>query len=96
MLLQSWGKTVRVFPSVPKSWKDISFEKLRAEGGFVVSATMKTGVISKVEITSTLNKVLRLRNNFPKDFMWNRSVTVKGNDLIIRLKAGQKLTGAVN
>ena len=47
MLLQSWSMTpfgthLRVFPGVPDSWKDVSFDKLLAEGAFEVSAVRKT------------------------------------------------------
>ena len=91
MLIQSWGGTVRVFPCVPKAWKDLSFEKLRAEGGFVISAEMKEGKTTKVEITATVDGTLRLRNNFPANMQWNREVKVDGKDLLIELKAGQTL-----
>ncbi|MCK5834513.1 MAG: glycoside hydrolase N-terminal domain-containing protein [Lentisphaeria bacterium] len=96
MLLQSWGKTVRIFPSVPKAWKDLSFDKLRAEGGFIVTATRKNSVTTKVKIKATIDQVLRVRNNFAKNFKWNRKVTVKGKDLVIKLKAGEVLSGHVN
>ncbi len=93
MLMQSWGGTIRIFPSVPKEWKNFSFEKLRAEGGFVVSAEMKEGKMTKVEITATVDRTLRLRNNFPPELKWNRSVKSDGQDLIVELKAGQTLSG---
>ena len=52
MLLQSWGGRVRIFPSVPESWKDVSFENLRAQGGFLVSAEMVNGEIVSASIAS--------------------------------------------
>jgi len=49
MLLQSWsnepGKlnsgVIRLFPATPVKWADVSFSQLRAEGGYLVSATRK-------------------------------------------------------
>jgi alpha-L-fucosidase 2 len=53
MLLQSWGGKVRIFPSVPDAWKkSVSFENLRAQGGFLVSAEMVNGEILSASITS--------------------------------------------
>jgi alpha-L-fucosidase 2 len=52
MLLQSWGGKIRIFPSVPNAWKDVSFENLRAQGGFLVSAQMVNGEIISASISS--------------------------------------------
>ncbi len=65
MLLQSSGQdltryAIRLFPGTPDSWKDASFENLRAEGGFIVSAQMKEGHLSSFKITSTQTRNLTL------------------------------------
>jgi len=52
MLLQSWHGIVRVFPAVPAEWTEVGFERLRAEGAFIVSARMEKGDVSWVEIES--------------------------------------------
>ncbi|MGA8186058.1 MAG: glycoside hydrolase family 95-like protein [Terriglobia bacterium] len=52
MLLQSWGGKIRIFPSVPGSWKNVSFENLRAQGGFLVSAEMVNGEMISASIAS--------------------------------------------
>jgi len=52
MLLQSWGGKVRIFPSVPEGWKNVSFENLRAQGGFLVSGEMVDGEIVSASIAS--------------------------------------------
>ncbi|MCP5543870.1 MAG: glycoside hydrolase N-terminal domain-containing protein [Akkermansiaceae bacterium] len=64
MLLQSWGGRLRVFPAVPDSWADASFSKLRAEGGFVVSATRKHGKTTSVTISSEHGGTFRLADPF--------------------------------
>ncbi len=65
MLLQSHAGTVRVFPAVPPSWKDVSFASLRAEGAFLVSARMQDGRVVEVGILSEKGGRLRLENPFP-------------------------------
>jgi len=52
LLLQSWGDKIRVFPAVPAAWTDLSFENLRAEGAFLISAVRKDGETKWVRIKS--------------------------------------------
>lgn len=52
MLLQSQTGTIRVFPAIPSSWKDVSFEGLRARGAFIVSAKMEDGKVTCIKVHS--------------------------------------------
>lgn len=61
LLLQSVDNIIRVFPCWSKD-KDATFNRLRAQGGFLVSAEQKAGEIVKIEITSTVGGTLRLLN----------------------------------
>ena len=62
MLLQSVGDIIRVFPCYPKD-KPASFENLRTQGGFLVSAKQdKNGNIAPIKITSTAGGTLRIKN----------------------------------
>jgi len=65
LLLQSVGDVIRVFPAWPKE-KDAAFRSLRAQGGFLVSATLKAGRIAPLEITATVAGRLRLRSPWPR------------------------------
>lgn len=60
MLLQGWGETLRIFPAIPDEWKDCSFQKLRAEGGFVVSASRKGGITEWINIHSDAGQKCRI------------------------------------
>ena len=59
MLLQSWSPTpgqrdtevIRIFPATPARWHDASFDDLRAEGGYLVSARRENGVTTWFRIT---------------------------------------------
>jgi alpha-L-fucosidase 2 len=64
MLIQSHTGIVRVFPAVPREWKDISFFKLRTEGAFLISASMKNGETKEIEILSEKGGFLKLYNPF--------------------------------
>lgn len=91
MLLQSQGGLLRVFPAVPDDWADAAFEKLRAEGGFSVSAERRAGVTASVRIQAAVAGELRLRNPFgTAPFqVTGGSLERDGEILTGRLQAGQ-------
>lgn len=82
MLLQSHTGTIRIFPAIPDSWKNTSFDKLRAMGAFIVSAQQKDGVVTKVKIKSEKGGLLRLVNPFNGEF------TIAGNQVKATTKEG--------
>jgi alpha-L-fucosidase 2 len=61
MLLQSDGGVIRLFPAVSAQWKDVSFDRLRAEGGFIVSAERKDGRMVRYVIEATVDGLLRFQ-----------------------------------
>lgn len=65
MLLQSWGKSIRVFPACPSQWRDASFHDLRAEGGFLVSAARKDGRTQFIRIKSLAGEPCRIKSDLP-------------------------------
>lgn len=52
MLMQSHAGYIEIFPAIPRDWNDVSFNKLRAEGAFLVSAVKENGVPVKFRIES--------------------------------------------
>ena len=52
MLIMYKRNALHIFNAIPSSWKNISFERMRTRGAFLVSAEMNDGKISHVEITS--------------------------------------------
>lgn len=50
LLLQSKDHYIEVFPAVPQSWKDVSFNSLRAEGAFLMSAKKENTVTTQVKV----------------------------------------------
>lgn len=81
MLLQSWGGRIRVFPALPESWEDASFDRLRAEGGFVVSAERRDRATRSVTISSENGVAFRLADPFDD-----------GHDLTRTLEPGETWT----
>ncbi|MFH1919391.1 MAG: glycoside hydrolase family 95-like protein, partial [Planctomycetota bacterium] len=95
MLLGSWGGTVRIFPAVPDKWPDVSFQNLRAEGGYIISARREGGSTTEVRIQATHDGLLKLRDPLPgKPVSWNRPDVKKvGADYQSTLAAGEVLEG---
>lgn len=52
MLLQSDAGAIEIFPAIPREWKDLGFENLRAQGAFLVSANQKNRRIQFVRVYS--------------------------------------------
>lgn len=63
LLLQSSSGFIHIFPSLPKQWKNISFQGFRAREGFEVSAALKEGTVNlKIKSLCGKRAVIRCRN----------------------------------
>jgi len=98
MLLQSWSATpgmrdtevIRIFPATSARWKDASFDDLRAEGGYLVSARRENGVTTWFRVKASRSGILRVRDNFGGRVpSWTPGgVRKAGADYEVFLKAG--------
>ena len=68
MLIQSHNGFIELFPAVPNDWKNISFKKLRAEGGFLLNVEQKNGIMDTISITATVDGSLNLK--LPGNWRW--------------------------
>lgn len=64
MLIQSHTGTIRIFPAIPASWRDVSFKNLRTYGAFLVSADKEDGMITTITVSSEKGGKLKLANPF--------------------------------
>ena len=94
MLLQSHNGLVSIFPAIPGEWPTVSFSKLRAEGGFLVTAARLGGATVRVEISSPLGGRLRLVDPFPgREATWTIEPSREGDILVFELTPGASLLG---
>lgn len=77
MLLQSYSGSIRIFPAVPAAWADVSFDTLRAEGAFLVSARREGGKTTWVRITAERGGTCRLISPFD------------GEEIALEMQAGE-------
>lgn len=92
MLIQSWGNKIRIFPGVSGKWKQAIFHKLKAEGGFLVSANRKNGSTEWIEIESLAGEPCILQHGFNGDYKISGAKIKKIDDSSCRiyLKKGEK------
>jgi alpha-L-fucosidase 2 len=102
IVLQSWsmeplGTHIRVFPAVPDSWKDVSFDKLLTEGAFEVSAVRQNGKTKFVQIKSLAGNPCRVNTSLEGEIVASGdrkfSLTTETEDgqpvTVIDLKKGE-------
>ena len=63
--MQDWGGVIRIFHGIPTSWKEASFVRMRAMGGFLVSATRKMGKTTYVHVKSEQGNDCVLQTDIP-------------------------------
>jgi hypothetical protein len=93
MLIQSHTGTVRLFPAIPESWEEVSFEKLRTMGAFLLSASREKGATKKVRIHSERGGKIQLLNPFDSDQLkvGNQPLDVKNGVIELEMKAGEEV-----
>ncbi len=96
MLLQSYSGALRLFPAVPATWRDASFETLRADGAFLVSAEREGGVVQRVEIISEKGGPCRLEDpftdaGFGAQGIKNGGIAIEAGELRFATNPGQRI-----
>ncbi len=64
MLMHSRRGIIHVFPGVPSTWKNVSFNEMPVEGGFIISAKMTEGKASSVAIHYQRAGTLKIKNPY--------------------------------
>jgi alpha-L-fucosidase 2 len=92
MLIQSHTGVVRLFPAIPGSWKEVSFNKLRTEGAFLISAEMKNGKVDEVSIFSEKGGELKMKDPFGGNkFKCSTVYNEVDNIIIIETQPGEMI-----
>ncbi len=90
-LLQSVGNKIRLFPCWPKD-QDAQFARLRAQGGFIVSAEFKHGRVASATVESVANKRLQILSPWKTVFVNGRKAAIGSDGLLtVDTRPGQVL-----
>ncbi|KAA9036282.1 hypothetical protein FW778_18765 [Ginsengibacter hankyongi] len=94
MLLQSYSGVIEIFPAIPASWKEVSFNNLRAEGAFLISAVKTSGTIDEVKVRAEQEGTLHLKLPFKTFYLSDaaKKFVVKDGVVIIKMNAGEQFT----
>jgi alpha-L-fucosidase 2 len=94
LLLQSFNGYIEVFPAIPQSWKDVSFNTLLAQGAFLISAKKENGVIKSLKITAEKGGDLKLKLPFKtwvSKGIGRTLIHVENNIATVKLNKGQTI-----
>ena len=92
MLIQSHTGIVHIFPAIPKDWQEASFDKLRTEGAFLVSADKKKGNVQLIKIYSEKGGTIKIKNPFASNSLnINANHVIDAGTIIIETEVGQKI-----
>ena len=85
MLCHERNGIVRLFAGAPAEWKEVSFENILTDGGFLVSATRKDGRITRLEVKAMCEGTFRY------------TLTGRASDAVsVKMSAGSSLATGVD
>ncbi|MEI6750220.1 MAG: glycoside hydrolase family 95-like protein [Bacteroidota bacterium] len=95
MLIQSHNGIIRIFPAIPSGWKNISFENLRTEGAFLLSAKKENDILDSFTITAPEGGIARIQLPFRTFFIGNsgkmeRLESTNNKELVLKFEKGGK------
>lgn len=92
LLLQSRNNYIEIFPAIPKTWENVSFTNLRAEGAFIISAKKETSSF-KINIKSETGGICKLKLPFSRFSFSNpgKKYVVKDGLLIFTMIKNEKI-----
>jgi len=93
MLVQVAEGVLTVFPAAPAAWGDVAFDRLRVDGGFLVSARRSNGRNAFVRIATARTGPLRLIDPLGRGARWNRKPRRTGPTLEWDLRKGDAIEG---
>lgn len=99
LLMQSRNNKIAVFPALPSDWKNVSFARLLAEGGYEVSAAYQQGKANWIAIKSKTGAPFTLKceglSGLKDITATDKKFKIKfvgANELVIHLPAGATIT----
>ena len=91
LLVQTRGDRVVVLPAVPRRWRELRFDGIRAEGGFLIGATVASGARTEVRVEATRAGALRLAHGLGAAYTVNGEPGPGTETLETTLAAGDRL-----
>ena len=90
LLVQSRDEGIYVLPNRPRTWQNLRFDEVRADGAFQLGATVKEGAVTEVRVKSLAGGKLTLIHPFAAKYRLNGQPQ-EGTKLIRDCKVGEVL-----
>lgn len=74
ILVHSRRGVIHILPACPRDWRDFEFDGIRAEGAFLIGATVESGRLAEIRVRSLAGAPIRLRHG------WQGPWRVNGRD----------------
>lgn len=75
LLVQSRDDGIYVLPGLPRTWRELSFDRIRTEGAFQIGATVRNGKVSEIRVKSLAGGPLNLVHGLGERFSANGQPT---------------------
>ncbi len=90
LLVQETPQGIYVLRNRHRDWTNLSFERIRTAGGFLISADVKNDVVKQIVIQADLGGWLQLYHGLGRQFLQNGK-QASGEMLELDMKKGEKL-----
>lgn len=84
MVLQYWNGYVRVFPAIPVTWENVSFDRFLTDGAFLISAKREFGKTVEIRVESQHSGRVGIRHD-----MQNVKIRIAGKGKVLRNEKGK-------
>jgi hypothetical protein len=71
LLVQQRGEVIEVLPAIHHKWQRLSFERIRAEGAFLISAQVENGQVQGITVEALAGGKLRLAHHLGASYWVN-------------------------
>jgi hypothetical protein len=93
LLMQERAEGLVVLPQVPRKWKNLAFENLRASGGFKISGWVANNKLVEVRVEATRPGLLKLKNPIGPELLQNDTLLTNRPDwLTLKAETGDTWT----
>jgi hypothetical protein len=90
LLVKETEQGIYILPNPHWRWKNISFQRIRTAGGFLMDANMKDGVAKQIKVTANLDAPIILHHGLGNSYLLNGK-KMEGKILQKDCKAGEML-----
>lgn len=89
MVSEQWNG-VHILPNRSSKWRDLTFQRVRTSGGFLISAKVKENVLQRIDIESIFGGDLILHHNMGNKILVNGK-DYQGKSLTLKMKKNEKI-----